>query len=87
MKGKLGLITDVCLPLYLAVAGDLLRVMPGSTSTYKILNRFLFGPALNWNKAETGRRQSPVTLKHHQVDSDVIQVSIFYYFAIHLFFF
>lgn len=62
VKGKLGLITDVCLPLYLAVAGDLLRVMPASTSTYKILNRFLFSPALNWNKAETERRQSPVTL-------------------------
>lgn len=47
----------------------------------------LFGSALNWNKAETGRRQSPVTLKHRQVGSDVIQVNIFYYFGVHLFFF
>lgn len=54
---------------------------------YKIFSRSLFGPALNWNEAETGRRQSPVILKHRQVGSDVIQVNIVYYFGIHLFFF
>lgn len=35
MKGKVGLIRDVCLALDLTVAGGLLRVMPGSTSTTK----------------------------------------------------